>query len=319
MKFIYISLVFFSFNFGGCAQPKIDVVVPEASSRELCVRGDQYERTMAKYSLDEKGNNDHYSKISQSPQPVVNKYNPPEGINTLPDITNERRIALVIGNSNYTNGGSLSNPINDARAMARSLNDLNFEVIKYEDVRQIKMKKAIDDFGRNLKGYDVGLFFYAGHGVQVRGNNYLIPTDADIDSENDVEYDCVHAGRILAKMEDAGCKTNIIILDACRDNPFERSWTRGIKIHGKGLAFMNAPSGSLIAYATSPGNTALDGIAGKNGVYTSAFLRHMQTPNITIEEMFKRIRVTVEEQTNKRQTPWESTSLKGNFFFKIQR
>ena len=136
--------------------------------------------------------------------------------------------------------------------------------------------------------------------------------DANINSESDVEYDCVNAERVLARMEDAGSKVNIVILDACRNNPFERSWTRSTQ--GKGLAFMNAPSGSLIAYATSPGTTASDG-TGKNGLYTSALLKHLTTPGITILEMFQRVRATVMEESGERQVPWESTSLRGNFYF----
>jgi len=128
-----------------------------------------------------------------------------------------------------------------------------------------------------------------------------------------VEYDCVRAGRILAKMENAGTKTNIVILDACRDNPFERGWHRGAK--GNGLAFMNAPSGSLVAYATSPGNTASDG-SGSNGLYTSALLKHINSPNISILEMFQSVRKTVKEGSGGKQIPWESTSLEGNFYFK---
>ena len=161
----------------------------------------------------------------------------------------------------------------------------------------------------------VGLFFYAGHGVQVNGHNYLIPVDAKLENENDVEYDSVRADRVLAKMENAGSKTNIVILDACRDNPFERSWHRGAK--GNGLAFMNAPSGSIIAYATSPGTTASDG-PGNNGLYTSAILKHITTGNITIEKMFKLVRATIMEESEGKQVPWESTSLRGDFYFKRQ-
>ncbi len=225
----------------------------------------------------------------------------------------EKRLALVIGNAAYKHGGSLTNPVNDADAMSRALERLGFQVLTYKNCGQKAMKRAIDAFGRQLKSFDVGLFFYAGHGVQVDGNNYLIPVDARLENKNDVEYDCVLAGRILAKMESAGSGTNIVILDACRDNPFERSWHRGAR--GKGLAFMNAPAGSLIAYATSPGNTASDG-AGTNGLYTSALLRHLDTPGITIEQMFKRVRTTVMDQSGNKQTPWESTSLTGNFYFK---
>lgn len=225
----------------------------------------------------------------------------------------ERRLALVIGNADYTYGGDLANPVNDARDMKNALEILGFEVLKCENCSQKTMKRAMDEFGRKLKNYDAGLFFYAGHSVQVDGNNYLIPLDAKLENQNEVEYDCVRADRILAKMESAGSKTNIVILDSCRDNPFERSWHRGAK--GTGLAFMNAPSGSLIAYSTSPGNIALDG-TGRNSIYTSALLKHIHTPNITIEEVFKKVRATVIKDSGKTQTPWESTSLTGNFYFK---
>jgi uncharacterized caspase-like protein len=229
--------------------------------------------------------------------------------------TQERRLALLIGNSHYTHGGSLENPINDVRAMKRVLEGLGFTVIKYEDCSQKTMKRAMDKFGRKLKGGDVGLFYYAGHGVQVRGNNYLLPIDAKLDTAHDVEYDCVRADRVLAKMEGAGSKTNIVILDACRDNPFERSWRRGTE--GSGLAFMNAPSGSLIAYSTAPGKTALDG-GGKNSPYTSALLVHIGTPKITVLEMFQGVRSTVMAKSKGEQIPWESTSLRGNFYFTKQ-
>jgi len=225
----------------------------------------------------------------------------------------DRRLALVIGNSRYLHGSVLANPVNDARALKHALEDLGFVVIIQENGTQKTMKRAIDDFGRELKSYDVGLFFFAGHGVQVSGNNFLIPVDARLESESDVEYDAVRADRVLAKMESAGAITNIVILDACRDNPFERGWKRGVT--GSGLAFMDAPSGSIIAYATSPGQTASDG-SGRNGVYTAAILEHINTENITIEEMFKLVRATIMEETDDGQVPWESTSLRGNFYFK---
>ncbi len=225
----------------------------------------------------------------------------------------EKRLALVIGNSDYLHGGSLGNPVNDARAIKTSLENLGFTVMKHENCSQKSMKQAIDKFGSELKNYKTGLFYYAGHGLQVNGNNYLIPIDARLENENDVDYDCIQAGRVLAKMETANTQTNIVILDACRDNPFERGWNRGTK--GKGLAFMNAPSGSLIAYATSPGNTASDGSAA-NGLYTSALLQHLTTPSLTIEDVFKRVRTAVMENSGGRQIPWESTSLTGDFYFK---
>ena len=180
----------------------------------------------------------------------------------------EQRLALLIGNSDYIHGGSLGNPVNDVRAVKRALESLGFTVLKYENATQKTMKRAMDNFGIKLKGQDVGLFFYSGHGVQVNGHNYLIPTNAKLHNENDTEYDCVRADRVLAKMESAGTKTSIVILDACRDNPFERSWRKGTR--GTGLAFMNAPSGSLIAYSTAPGKTALDG-TGRNSPLSLSF------------------------------------------------
>jgi len=225
----------------------------------------------------------------------------------------EKRLALLIGNSDYIYGGSLSNPVNDVRAMAEALKEVGFEVMKYENLQQKDMKKSIDDFGKNLYGYDVGLFYYAGHGIQSDGFNYLIPVESQLLAYEDVEYDCVRADRILRKMEYASTDVNVLILDACRDNPFERKWSRSAS--GKGLAFMDAPSGSIIAYATSPGTTAADG-SGKNGLYTEALLKYIQKGGLQIEEVFKNVRKEVEEKSSGKQTPWESTSLKGYFYFK---
>ncbi|MCK5145220.1 caspase family protein [bacterium] len=244
---------------------------------------------------------------------VITVNREPEVIAYASAVENVKRLALVIGNARYSHGGSLRNPVNDARAMKVALELLGFTVLVHENCDQKAMKRAMDEFGKLLEGHAVGLFFYAGHGIQVNGHNYLVPVDASLNNQNDVEYDCVRAGRLLAKMESAGTQTNIVILDACRDNPFERSWSRSAR--GKGLAFMDAPSGSLIAYATSPGTTAADG-SGSNGVYTSAILQYIHTPGITIEELFKRVRRQVKQQSGDKQTPWESTSLEGNFYFK---
>jgi hypothetical protein len=225
----------------------------------------------------------------------------------------EKRLALIIGNADYVYGGQLSNPVNDARAMENILNRVGFDVMKYENLNQKDMKKAIDNFGVKLSGYDVGLFYYAGHGIQSDGYNYLIPVEAQLLSYEDIEYDCVRADRILSKMEYAATDVNILILDACRNNPFERQWNRAAT--GKGLAFMDAPSGSMIAYATSPGRTAADG-SGKNGLYTSALLKYIQQGGLQIEEVFKNVRKDVESISGGSQIPWESTSLKGQFYFK---
>ena len=227
----------------------------------------------------------------------------------------EKRLALIIGNSDYQGNAKLGNPINDAVAMAGVLKQVHFEVMLCENADQKTMKMKMDEFGEKLKNFDIGLFYFAGHGLQVNGRNYLVPVDASLNAEQDVEYDCVDAGRILGKMESAGTQTNIIVLDACRNNPFERSWSGRSSDKGKGLAFMNAPSGSLIAYATSPGNTASDG-KGEHGVYTEALLKYILVPGLQIEDVFKKVRETVENDTDKKQTPWESTSLKGEFYFK---
>jgi TolB-like protein/Tfp pilus assembly protein PilF len=222
----------------------------------------------------------------------------------------ERRLALVIGNGNYSSS-TLANPENDARSMEVALKEIGFDVIKYENLKQKEMARAIDDFGNRLKNYDVGLFFYAGHGVQSKGFNYLIPVDAEMKSESDVEFDCVHADRILAKMEEAKSKLNIIILDACRDNPFERSWTRASR--SRGLATMNAPVGSIIAFATAPGSTASDG-SGNNGLYTSALLTYLNEPGITIDQMFNKVAAHVLKKSNNQQVPWISKILTGDFY-----
>ncbi|TAF30234.1 MAG: caspase family protein, partial [Cytophagales bacterium] len=171
-----------------------------------------------------------------------------------------------------------------------------------------------EEYGQKLKDgkYDVALFFYAGHGLQVKGNNYLVPVDGTVNQEQDVEYECVDAGRVLAKMEGAGSRINIIIMDACRDNPFERSWSRSSK--GNGLATMDAPVGSIVCYSTSPGKTASDG-GGNNGLYTEELLKHLNTPGLALEEVFKRVRIGVISKSNREQTPWETSSLTGDFFF----
>jgi uncharacterized caspase-like protein len=230
---------------------------------------------------------------------------------TLSSHAQVSRLALVIGNSDYQNAGFLLNPVNDAADISQALKNTGFEVIGYQNLDLVGMKRAIDDFGLKLLNRDVGLFYYAGHGIQARGVNYLVPVDARINTENDVEYNCVDVGRMLAKMEDAGSRTNIVILDACRDNPFERSWTRSTR--GRGLAFMNAPTGSLIAYATSPGTTASDG-SGENGLYTSAILKYMYEEDQSILQMFQKVRREVREVSGGTQVPWESTSLEGDFY-----
>jgi hypothetical protein len=166
------------------------------------------------------------------------------------------KLALVIGCSEYEFAGLLANPLNDATAMKQKLEDLGFDVMHIENPNLKQMKIGIDDFGTELEKYDVGLFYFAGHGVQVKGLNYLIPVDANLKNERTVEYDCVRVDRVLSHLEAAKTSVNLLILDACRNNPFERSWGRDLS--QRGLAVMEAPKGSLIAYSTSPGKTASD-------------------------------------------------------------
>src|ERR1041385_2407984 len=226
--------------------------------------------------------------------------------------TNQKRLALVIGNAHYQFTGALKNPVNDARAIASSLRNLGFEVMESEDVNQAQMKQAINAFGVKLKDYDVGLFYYAGHGVQAKGVNYMVPVEADLKAEEQIEFDCVAADRVLAFMDAASAKVNLIVLDACRNNPFARSWQRSAG--GGGLAMMDAPKGSLIAYATSPGRTASDGETS-NGLYTSALLKFMRNPSLTIEQVFKQVRNEVSDKSGGAQIPWEVTSLTGEDFY----
>lgn len=221
-----------------------------------------------------------------------------------------KRVALVIGNGAYTNAPPLKNPPNDARDMAATLKMLGFSVSNAIDADQRTMKRLIRDFGQQLKGGGQGLFYYAGHGVQMRGRNYLIPADADIASETDVEDQGVDLNLVLGLMDEAQNGLNIVILDACRNNPFARSFRSA----ASGLAQVDAPTGTLIAYATSPGRVASDG-QGRNGLYTSELLSQMRVTGIGVEEMFKRVRAAVQKQTGGQQVPWESSSLVGSFYF----
>ena len=225
--------------------------------------------------------------------------------------TNER-VALIIGNSDYSSG-PLLNPENDARAMASALLNTGFVVFEHINVKTMAdMKKAIREFGREIQNGGVGIFYYAGHGIQVNGKNYLIPTEAEIYAEEEVEYEAVDVGFVLSQMEIAQNRMNILILDACRNNPFARSWRSA----GGGLAFINAPSGTLIAYATAPGEVASDG-TGSNGLYTEELLKQITVQGQKIEDVFKSVRSGVIKRSNKLQTPWESSSLVGDFYFKL--
>jgi formylglycine-generating enzyme required for sulfatase activity len=224
----------------------------------------------------------------------------------------ERRTALVIGNAAYASG-PLRNPINDARAMSKALESLSFEVTLKENLDQKEMKREIQAFGERLQKGGVGLFYYAGHGIQVNGHNYLLPVGAAIEHEKQVEYEAVDMGAVLGEMDFAHNRMNIVIIDACRDNPFARSFRSA----SQGLASVDAPTGTLIAYATAPGSVANDG-QGENGIYTGELVRAMVQPGLKIEDVFKQVRSAVREATTGKQTPWESSSLEGDFYFLAQ-
>jgi uncharacterized caspase-like protein/sRNA-binding protein len=222
----------------------------------------------------------------------------------------ERRIALVIGNSAYTSA-PLKNPVNDATAMATQLQKLGFTVVLKKNANLRVMEDAIIDFGDRLKRGGVGLFFYAGHGLQVGGGNYLIPIGAKINRESDIKYETLDAGKILDEMANANNGLNIVILDACRDNPYSRSFRNA----ARGLAIVsNAPAGTFISYSTSPGTVAKDG-DGRHSPYAEALLRYMKEPGLTIEQVFKSVRAKLGKETGGKQIPWELSSLQGEFYF----
>lgn len=227
-----------------------------------------------------------------------------------PNANTGKRIALVIGNGAYTNAPPLKNPPNDARDMAVTLKSLGFEVASGINADQREMKRLIREFGQKLKAGGSGLFYYAGHGVQSKGRNYLIPVDAEIQSEAEVEDSGVDVSLVLNFMDDAQNGLNIVILDACRNNPFARSFRSA----SSGLAQVDAPTGTLIAYATAPGRVASDG-PEKNGLYTSELLKQMRVPGLSATEMFMRVRAEVIKQTSSKQVPWEASSLVGTFYF----
>ncbi len=227
-----------------------------------------------------------------------------------PNVTpaSQQRIALVIGNSAYSSG-PLKNPVNDATDMAASLRKLGFKVDLKKNADLETMELAIEDFGNRLKKGGVGLFYYAGHGVQVNGVNYLVPVGARINKESDVRYRAVDAGRILDEMANANNGLNIVLLDACRDNPFGKTFRSA----SRGLAIVsNAPTGTFISYSTGPGQVARDG-EGRNSPYTQALLQYMQEPAVPIGNVFMKVRQKLRNETG--QVPWELSSLEGDFYF----
>ncbi len=227
----------------------------------------------------------------------------------------DRRLALVIGNGAYK-VRPLNNPVNDANDVSNALKRSGFQVIDVRNANLTQMRAKIREFGDQLINSDVGLVYYSGHGVELKGRNYLIPVNADIQREDEIADQGLDAGLILEKMSTAGKGVNILVVDACRDDPFGRSF----RSTGRGLAQMDAPKGTIIAYSTSPGKVASDGDPkGRNSPYTKHLLRAMQIPNIPIEQVFKEVRRSVQAETQNQQTPWENTSLSGDFYFSVKK
>jgi tetratricopeptide (TPR) repeat protein len=233
----------------------------------------------------------------------------PRGLRAEKAAEVERRVALVVGNAAYKDS-PLLNPVNDARAMASTLRSFGFDVIYGENLSLTDLKRNIRSFGDKIRNGGVGLFYFSGHGIQISGKNYLIPIGASITNEEEVEYEAVDLGLALAQMENARNRLNIVIIDACRNNPFARNF-RSVK---SGLASIEAPSGTLIAYATAPGSVASDG-EGANGLFTQELLKSINSPELNIEQVFKQARINVRDKTQGKQIPWESSSLVGDFYF----
>jgi hypothetical protein len=236
------------------------------------------------------------------------------GFSALPAMA-ENRVALVIGNADYRNVPSLANPASDARLMASTLKSLGFKLIG--DGAQINLDKtafdsAVRGFGSQLQGADVGLFYYAGHGLQLRGANYLVPVGANPVREADVDFELEDVALVLRQMEAAGTRLNLVMLDACRNNPFGG---RGLRAIDAGLAQMRAPEGTLISFATQPGNVAEDGYDG-HSPYSKALAQTIQRPGLGVFDAFNQVGLTVKKSTGGEQQPWVSSSpIDGSFYF----
>lgn len=222
----------------------------------------------------------------------------------------EKRVALVIGNSTYLKG-PLRNPVNDATDVAARLRASGFEVIERTNIKTSQIGRTLREFRAQLTPGAVALFFYAGHGLQIRGENYLPAVDADIEAEEDAPNQSIAMRQIMEIMEDAKTRLNLAFLDACRNNPYARSFRSG----ADGLARVSAPSGTLISFATRPGSVAADG-TGRNGLYTTHLLQAMDAPNLQVELMLKRVNSNVKQASQGRQEPWLEGSIEGDFYFR---
>lgn len=230
----------------------------------------------------------------------------------------EKRVALVIGNSSYQNAPELRNPKNDAADIAVALRELGFQVISGTDLDKPGMDRLIRNFAGALVGADVGLFFYAGHGLQVAGSNYLVPIEASVDSAAGIDFELVRLDLIQRQME-RETRTNVLFLDACRNNPLARNLARALGTRsadvGRGLALAESGVGTLISFATQPGNVAMDG-DGRNSPFTAALIKHIATPGKDLNGILIAVRNDVRTMTGGRQVPWENSALTGLFYFR---
>ncbi|MDA7817693.1 caspase family protein [Sulfurimonas sp.] len=228
----------------------------------------------------------------------------------LKEMKNEQRVALVIGNNNYVNLSKLKNPINDCRAMRDVLSNRGFDVIYKENASKRDMKKLLKKFAHKLKSGGVGLYYFAGHGVNVDGHNFLVGTDSVMDDKDEVEYETLALNYVTKKMKEASNRLNIVILDACRNDPFSRSG-------GGGLAPVSDAKGMFVAYATEAGSVASDGKKGKNGVFTKYLVKNLKEQGATIEKVFKNTRADVYDATDGKQSPGVYNQIRGDFYFTL--
>ena len=237
----------------------------------------------------------------------------------LSPMTSEKRLALVIGNSNYQFTDKLKNPVNDATDIAATLKNLGFEVISGTDLTLPQMRKLVREFGIKLQQEkSIGLFYYAGHGVQVGGSNYLIPVDANIETAVETSDYSLDSELVLRYMREAGNEFNIVILDACRNNPFARTWRQYSSNRSldddKGLAKVTPPSGTIILYSTEPGKVSSDGNE-RNGLFTESFLSQINKPNLEFDSLVKLIARDVKQKSGGKQSPWKEGLYDGDFYF----
>jgi hypothetical protein len=226
----------------------------------------------------------------------------------------DKRVAFVVGNGAYKNVAQLPNPPVDAKAMVGVLRNVGFEVVEGTNLTRDKMTEKLLDFGKRAQGADVAVFFYAGHGIAISGTNYLLPVDADIKSEMDVKLGAAINIDLTLDQTMGDAKVKLVFLDACRDNPFaakiKQTATRSVSV-GQGLAEMKSGEGTLIAFATGPGQTALDGTDGQNSPFTKALINHITKPGLEIQQAMTEVRAEVNDETNKGQLPWGHTNLTG--------